>query len=93
MWLRTIVFCAVFFVRTVDPPSLGAGRNLDILLWHRDARFFVLSFLTVQFRLGPVMRVVALVKVLAFSSTHSRPAPPLAGDMVVFVDVFPVPYG
>ena len=38
--------------------------------------------------------VVALLLFFAFPSTHSRPAPPLSGDMAaVFLDAFPVPDG
>ena len=95
--LRTVVFSCYYLFRPADLPPLGAGGDLGILVTPTVAQDWItpyfLLFGGVTSPRPPSLRLWRYFG-FTFPSTHSRPVPPLSGNVAaVFLDVFPVPYG
>ena len=70
-------FLMFFPFSSCRSPLLGAGGDLDILATPTVAQDYVIScFLFFGGIIDLLAKVVALLRFLAFPSTHSRPGPP-----------------
>ena len=91
------VFVFFYFSSSRSPLPLGAGGDLSIL-GYSDCGIGLCDFLLSLFQWHhfaspPLAKVVALLRFSAFRR-HLRAPPPLSGDFaVIFLDIFPVPYG
>ena len=98
LWHRTVGFSCSFLFRPADPLPIGAGGVLGIFPTPNVAQdyvtFFVYPFRWYNFASpAPLAKVVALLRCLLFCR-HVFAPPPLSDDVaVIFLDIFPVPYG
>ena len=97
LWHRTAVFSCYYIFRPADPAPLGAGGNLSILATQTVVQDCVTScFLLFRWHNFVSTPLLGLWRYFAFSlfRRHLHAPAPLSGDMVVvFLYVFPVPYG